>query len=137
MFYVNNDIANMNIFEILGGLPLPFDPHGPQEPWTAGFDWEHDPPSPPPAYIDAMPDECEFSSSAEQTQICGSPTEMVRLKEDVARENGLRSEWTLVVKALGSEDGFREGGLSFGQPWARKGLEKLDRGNTLPAHTSS
>lgn len=131
MFYVNDKIDNMGIFDILDGLPLPFDPHGPQEPWTAGFDWEHDPPSPPPAYIDAMPDEYEKSSSAEHTQNFERPTEVVRLKEDVAEENGLRSEWTPVVKALGSEDGFPEGSLTFSQPWARKELEKLDRGKAL------
>lgn len=120
MFYVNDDIANQSIFDVLDSI-YPFDPHGPQEPYSV-CDWEHDPPPPPPAYVVATPDEYEISSAAEHTRNFslngGAPKEVVRLKEAVARENNLRSEWTFMGMAPGSEEGFPEGSLEFSQPWA-------------------
>lgn len=121
MFYVNDLIRNMNIFDIFDSIPLPFDPHGPQEPYSI-FDWEHNPPPPPPACVVASPEEYEKSSEAAVTQNfvldAGAPTEVVRLKEDVARENNLQSEWTVISVGLQSEEGDPEGSLRFSQPWA-------------------
>lgn len=120
LFQVNNAIFNMNIFDILESLPGPYDPHGMPEPYY-DFDWEHDPPAPPPAYIVATPDEYEKSNEAEHTQNfhvpTGAPIEVVRLKESVARKSKLRSEWAVGMAPLG-EEGFAEGSLEFSQPWA-------------------
>ena len=113
----------MRIFDILDSRPYPYNPHGLPEPYHT-FNWEHDPPAPPPAYIVATPDEYEISSEAEHTQHwsvnTGAPTEVVRLKESVARENNLRSEWALVELAPLGEEGFPEGNLVFSQPWATR-----------------
>lgn len=123
LFQVNDAIYNMRIFDIIDSRPHPYDPHGLPEPYST-FDWEHDPPAPPPAYIVATPDEYEKSSEAEHTQTwlvpTGRPTEVVRLKESVARESKLRSEWALVGIAPLGEEGFPEGSLEFSQPWATR-----------------
>lgn len=87
-------------------------------------DWEQDPPPPPPAYIVATQDEYEKSSDAEHTQKwhlpTGPATEVVRLKEAVAKENSLRSEWALIGIAPHVEEGLPEGSLAFSQPWATR-----------------
>ena len=124
LFQVNDAIGNMCIFDILESRPGPYDPQGLGLPGPYyNFDWEHDPPAPPPAYIVATPDEYEKSSEAEHTQNwilpTGAPTEVVRLKESVARESRLRSEWAVGTAPLGGE-GFPEGSLAFGQPWASR-----------------
>ena len=49
----------------------------------------------------------------------GASTEVVRLKESVASENKLRSEWAVGIEPLGDE-GFPEGSLAFSQPWASR-----------------
>ena len=51
----------------------------------------------------------------------GPLTEVVRLRDDVARENGLRSEWTVAAKGPRGEEDCPEGWLSFSQPWATEG----------------
>lgn len=123
LFQVNDAIFNMRIFDILDSRPPPYDPHGLREPYQT-FDWEHNPPAPLPAYIVATPDEYEKSSEAEHLQHwslpTGAPTEVVRLKESVARESNLRSEWTLTEIAPLGEEEYPEGSLAFSQPWATR-----------------
>lgn len=120
-FQVNDSIGNTDIFD---ALRYPYDPHGPQVPYSV-FDWEHDPPLPPPAYIVATPDEYEKSGEPEDTQKIhmpagASPAEVVRLKEDVARVNKLQSEWTVAATKPRSEEGYPKGSLLFSQKWALK-----------------
>ena len=50
----------------------------------------------------------------------GAPTEVVRLKEDVAKANGLRSERTVAETGPRGEEGYPEGSLAFSQPWATR-----------------
>lgn len=72
----------------------------------------------------ASPDECEKSSEAEHVRSfilsTGAPTEVVRLKEDVVRENNLQSEWTVAARGPRGEEDCPEGCLAFGQPWATR-----------------
>lgn len=51
----------------------------------------------------------------------GHPREVVRLKERVAREVGLRSGWAVGMPAAG-EEGMPEGSLVFEQGWDVEGV---------------
>ena len=90
------------------------DPSRPQKPYTK-YDWERNPPSPPPAYVIATPDEYEKSTDARQKEnfVVGMwpPREVIRLKEELAKEHGLQSVWTHAT-------GKAKGRMAFYQNWA-------------------
>ena len=46
------------------------------------------------------------------------PKEVIRLKEELARQNGLRSVWTAdSIPSSSREEGMPEGSLKFSQKW--------------------
>ena len=82
-------------------IPYPYDPTTAQTvPLAPIFDWDHDPPAPPPAYVVAAPGEFEVSIDPKVLQNFAiasmeggrwkikRPSEVVRLKESVAKRGG-------------------------------------------------
>ncbi|KAL9073107.1 MAG: hypothetical protein Q9161_003161 [Pseudevernia consocians] len=112
-----------SLISIHDSLPHPYDPVTSQtEPPIAIYDWTTNPPPPPlPIHVVASPEEFETSTSPQDTERFvippdGHPREVVRLKEGVAREVGLRSEWA-VGGSVAREEGVAEGSLVFEQGW--------------------
>ena len=102
--------------DIFDRLPLPYDPHASASQTPSSiYDWQHNPPVPPPIRVVASPEEYESSSAPEDVQNFvippdGHPKEVVRLKEEVARAVGLKSGWAVAVPV--GEDGVVSGFIS-------------------------
>lgn len=95
--YVNYDIANTSVAEDLGqvGIQCPIPETFTQsKPWRIGFDhvgkrYIN------PAYVTATPDEMEESTDPEAlSNFAPRPAKVWRLKEELARRECLKSEWT-------------------------------------------
>jgi hypothetical protein len=94
----NLSIGNTDILETLDKWP--YDPKDDQEPYTLGEDFEHDDSWFPAAYITATKGEVETSNDMELRKRFlgpgkGHPSLVIRLKPEVARREGLKSNWTI------------------------------------------
>ncbi|KAI2471611.1 hypothetical protein F4781DRAFT_386804 [Annulohypoxylon bovei var. microspora] len=123
--YVNYEISNIDIQEDLDGCGVEFPAKvnfkQPQVAGTSEYDldiadFRHD----QPAYLTAFPGEYEETTDEEVLKNFAPPPDRVgRLKEDVAKETGIKSSWTSVRKAEPKElpDGttkeFPEGSINL------------------------
>ncbi|KAL6721395.1 hypothetical protein ACLMJK_000498 [Lecanora helva] len=116
-FYNNHSIGTI---DILSQLPSPYDPKSFQEAVPV-FDWDHNPPKPPPAYLVAEPDDYEKSNDPQHLQKFimpdgHPPNEIVRLKDSVAQKAGLISSWTANATPV-RDSQVKNGNLAFSQDW--------------------
>lgn len=107
IMWVNYDIANMSIAEDLGNCGVDFPAavgfRQPEIDNAGGLDMEEERRS-QPAWITAAPGEYEVSTKKEDTStFLPSPGKVVRLKEDVAKANGLVSSWSIVSEPTEQE----------------------------------
>ncbi len=101
-------------------LPCPYDPQAWQEPITI-YDWDHNPPQPEPIQVVAAPDEYEKSTGLQDVSRFtippnGHPEEVVRLKDSLALQLGLQSDWAVASEPPQGEE-TPKGSLMFSQPW--------------------
>ncbi|KII84328.1 hypothetical protein PLICRDRAFT_179581 [Plicaturopsis crispa FD-325 SS-3] len=90
--WINYDIANMSMEEELDMYP--YDPRAPQEPLDYEMDYLND--RSQSAYVVAYPSEFEESTEPSDLAQFSPPQSIVyRLKDAVAKENGLVSRWTV------------------------------------------
>jgi len=110
----------LGITDTLTQLPCPYDPQAWQEPGFC-YDWDNNLPQPEPIQVVAAPDEYERSTSPQDLSRFvippnGHPEEVVRLKESVALQVGLQSDWAVASETPQGEE-TPEGSLMFSQPW--------------------
>lgn len=85
---IDENLSQIGIF-----CPIPED-FTQDEPYTLGFDYLKDRYL-NPTWVTASPDEIEESTDLDTLMnFLPRPTKVYRLKEDVARSNGLKSTWT-------------------------------------------
>lgn len=87
--------------DILEDLPQPYNPTDLNVKAESVYDWDTDPPTPPPAQVVAGPDEFDESTDEELRKKFlippdKHPDKVVKLKKDVAENMKVISDWTVV-----------------------------------------
>lgn len=108
--YVNYEIANTDIREAMDAVDVPYptpEKFTQEKLYSLGFDYIEDRYL-DPTWVTAEPDDMEESRDLkDRSNFMPQPDVVYRLKEDVARTNGLKSMWT--VGSDKKDDRFPEG----------------------------
>jgi hypothetical protein len=120
--YTNYDIANTSIREDMDRVDIPYptpEQFDQEEVFKSGFDYIKDRYL-GPTWVIAAPDEIESSTDPDDLENFAPKPDIVwRLKEEVAKQNGLESRWTFgnetrdVNLPNGTKKTFPEGSMSL------------------------